>query len=151
MLNLKAGDIILTGGTFYTYRGKGGKQGKRELPQSALEAIEASLAAWGKNLAELAPSDSIWPSGGSCNGRGITSGTFYSNLKRYLRIAGLPPAGVHVLRHSAAKLRRDASESMEDVSRFLDHSSLAVTTVYLRRLERQEDQGWCKVAAALGI
>ena len=32
-------------------------------------------------------------------------------------------------------------ESIEDVSRFLDHSSLAVTTTYLRRLEGQEDWG----------
>jgi hypothetical protein len=37
------------------------------------------------------------------------------------------------------------------VSRFLDHSSLAVTTVYLRRLERQKDLGWAKVAAAIGM
>jgi integrase len=48
---------------------------------------------------------------------------------------------VHVLRHTAAKLRRDAGESIEDVSRFLDHSSLAVTTTYLRRLEGQEGMG----------
>jgi integrase len=53
--------------------------------------------------------------------RGITSGTFYGNLRRYLRAAGLPQAGVHIFRHSAAKLRRDAGESIEDVSRFLDH------------------------------
>ena len=31
-------------------------------------------------------------------------------------------------RGGAAKLGRDAGESIEDVSRFLDHSSLAVTT-----------------------
>ena len=53
--------------------------------------------------------------------------------------------------HSAAKLRRDVGESVEDVSRFLDHSSLAVTTVYLRRLEGQEDRSWHKVAEALGV
>ncbi|MBI4284070.1 MAG: site-specific integrase, partial [Chloroflexi bacterium] len=64
---------------------------------------------------------------------------------------GLPPAGVHILRHSAAKLRRDVGESVEDVSRFLDHSSLAVTTVYLRRLEGQEDHNWGKVAEAIGV
>jgi hypothetical protein len=29
---------------------------------------------------------------------------------------------------------------IEDVSRFLDHSSLAVKTTYLRRLEGQEDK-----------
>jgi len=65
--------------------------------------------------------------------------------------AGLPPAGVHVFRHSAAKLRRDAGESVEEVSRFLDHSSLAVTTTYLRRLEGQEDRSWEKVAEAIGL
>ena len=40
----------------------------------------------------------------------------------------------------AAKLRRQAGESVEDVSRFLDRSSLQVTTVCLRRLEGQEDR-----------
>src|SRR5437773_7022849 len=84
--------------------------------------------------------ESLWPSAGSA--RGLTSGTFYGNLRRYLRKAGLPLAGVHIFRHSAAKLRRDVGESIEDVSRFLDHSSLAVTTTYLRRLEGQEDQSW---------
>src|ERR1035437_5626322 len=67
--------------------------------------------------------------------RGLPSGTFYAQLRRYLKQAGMQPAGVHILRHTAAKLRRDAGESIEDVSRFLDHSSLAVTTTYLRRLE----------------
>ncbi len=62
-----------------------------------------------------------------------------------------PPSGVHGFRHSAAKLRRDAGESVEDVSRFLDHSSLAVVSVYLRRLEGQEDRGWARVAEAIGV
>ena len=33
----------------------------------------------------------------------------------------------------------------------LDHSSLAVTTVYLRRLEGENDAGWAEVAAAIGV
>jgi len=153
VLGLKRGDISCENGTaYYTYRGKGGKRAKRELPRPAFEAIERALAAWGKSLATMDPSQSLWPSGSpAANGRGLTSGTFYGNLRRYLRKAGLPPAGVHILRHSAAKLRRDAGESVEEVSRFLDHSSLAVTTVYLRRLEGQEDRSWHKVAAALGV
>src|SRR6266542_1596258 len=94
--------------------------------------------------------ESIWPS--PSNGHaGVTSGTLYSNLRRYLSLAGLPPSGLHVLRHSAAKSRRDAGETVEEVSRFLDHSSLAVTTTYLRRLEGQEDKAWAKVAEALGV
>ena len=36
------------------------------------------------------------------------------------------------------------------VSAFLDHSSLAVTTTYLRRLEGVEDNSWGRVAEAIG-
>ena len=80
-----------------------------------------------------------------------SSATFYGRFRRYLEKAGLPASGLHILRHTAAKLRRDAGESVEDVSRFLDHSSLAVTTTYLRRLEGQEDRGWGRVAEAIGV
>jgi site-specific recombinase XerD len=149
VLGLKVRDISDEGSTFYSYRGKGGKTGKRELPRPALDAIETWLASVGRRLSSMAPGDSLWPD--TRTGRGITSGTFYGNLRRYLKKAGLPPAGVHVFRHGAAKLRRDAGESVEEVSRFLDHSSLAVTTTYLRRLEGQADRTWGKVAEALGV
>jgi integrase len=97
----------------------------------------------------MAPDASLWP--GTRTDRCITSGTFDTNLRRYLKQAGLPPGGVQIFRHSAAKLRRDAGESVEEVSSFLDHSSLAVTMTYLRRLEGQEDRGWAKVAQAIGV
>jgi site-specific recombinase XerD len=150
IIGLKVGNLIREGDSVhYTYRGKGGKTGKRELPRPAYEAIVTQLAAWGKDLNTMAPDESLWPSAN--NPAGLTSGTFYGNLQRYLKKAGLTRAGVHVFRHSGAKLRRDVGESVEDVSRFLDHSSLAVTTVYLRRLEGQADTGWAKVGAAIGI
>jgi integrase/recombinase XerC len=137
------------GRVFYSYRGKGGKSGRRELPRPAYEAITTALTTWGKALSTMAEGESLWPSAGNPNG--LTSGTFYGSLRRYLRLAGLPLSGVHVFRHSAAKLRRDADESVESVSQFLDHSSLAVTSVYLKRLEGQEDLSWDKVAGALGV
>jgi site-specific recombinase XerD len=150
VLNMVIRDVTIEfGRTWYRYRGKGGKTGKRELPQPAYAAITAALSAFGRDIAAMSPEASLWPS--SAGNRGVTSGTFYGNLRRYLKAANLPLAGVHIFRHSAAKLRRDAGESIEDVSRFLDHSSLAVTTVYLRRLEGQEDRSWGKVAAAIGI
>ena len=93
--------------------------------------------------------ESLWQAG--ANPRGISSGTFYGRFRRYLVLAGLAPTGLHVLRHTAAKLRREAGESVEAVSQFLDHSSLAVTTVYLRRLEGVEDRSWGQVAAAIGV
>jgi site-specific recombinase XerD len=151
VLGLKAGNLHLEGSAvYYTYRGKGGKQGKRELPLPAFHAIRASLAAFGKDLSTMKPEESLWPSSSGTR-RGITSGTFYGNLRRYFQAAELPPAGVHIFRHSAAKLRRDAGESVEQVSRFLDHSSLAVTSVYLRRLEGDRDTTWQRVAEAIGI
>ncbi len=151
VLNLKAGNLTQEEqAIYYSYRGKGGKHGKRELPQPAFRAIQQALAAFGKDLATMKPEESLWPSSAD-SGRGISSGTFYGNMRRYFKVAGLRPAGVHIFRHSAARLRREAGESIEQVSRFLDHSSLAVTTVYLRQLEGDRDTAWEQLGVALGV
>jgi len=143
VMSLKAGDLTVEDGTaFYSYRGKGNKRGRRELPRPAYEAIVRTLADAGEELGSMAPDGSLWR---------ISNGTFYGRFRRYLAAAGIAPTGLHVLRHSAAKLRRDAGESVEAVSSFLDHSSLAVTTVYLRRLEGVEDRAWRNVAVAIGV
>jgi integrase/recombinase XerC len=150
VLSLTAGDLdIADAAVFYTYRGKGGKRGRRELPTPAYSAIRATVVDVGKDPASMAPDESLWQAG--TGGRGFSSATFYGRFRRYLRAAGLAPTGLHVLRHSAAKLRRDAGEPIESVSAFLDHSSLAVTTVYLRRLEGEADAAWPEVALALGV
>jgi site-specific recombinase XerD len=150
VLALKAGDIHEDAGRIvYSYRGKGGKTGQRELPRPAFEAIQTWLTSIGRDMSGMAPEASLWPATGGT--RGITTGLFYTNLRRYLAAAGLPESGVHVLRHAAAKLRRDAGQSIEEVSRFLDHSSLAVTSTYLRRIEVADDSGWARVAEFIGI
>jgi integrase/recombinase XerC len=150
VIGLTAGDISLEGETaFYSYRGKGGKRGRRELPRPAYEALCATLADAGLGLAEMDPATSLWQAGAGT--RGVTGSTLYSRFRRYLRLAGLQPTGLHVLRHTAAKLRRDAGASIEAVSSFLDHSSLAVTSVYLRRLEGEADRTWPEVAIAIGL
>ena len=141
VVNLTAGDIAFDdSAAFYRYLGKGGLRGRRELPRPALTAIVRSLADVGKDLASMHPGESLWQAG--AGPQGVSSATFYNRFRGYLRLAGLPPSGVHVLRHTAAKLRRDVGESVESVSQFLDHSSLAVTTTYLRRLEGQRDAAW---------
>jgi integrase/recombinase XerC len=150
VIGLTAGDISVEGETaFYSYRGKGGKRGRRELPRPAHEALCATLGDAGLSLLQMEPSASLWQAGAGI--RGITSSTFYNRFRRYLRAAGLAPTGLHILRHSAAKLRRDAGASIEAVSSFLDHSSLAVTSVYLRRLEGETNGTWPEVAIALGL
>jgi integrase/recombinase XerC len=150
VIGLTCGDISVEGETaFYSYRGKGGKRGRRELPRPAYEALCATLGDAGLSLAEMESTASLWQAG--AGNRGITSATFYNRFRRYLRAAGLAPTGLHILRHSAAKLRRDAGASIEAVSSFLDHSSLAVTSIYLRRLEGEADRTWPEVAVAIGV
>jgi site-specific recombinase XerD len=150
VIGLTAGDISLEGETaFYSYRGKGGVRGRRELPQPAYLALCATLADAGLELAAIDPTASLWQA--AAGPRGVTGSTFYARFRRYLRAAGLPPSGLHLLRHTAAKLRRDAGASIEAVSSFLDHSSLAVTSVYLRRLEGEADRVWPDVALAIGV
>jgi integrase len=147
---LRAGDLEVTeAAVFYAYRGKGGKRGRRELPAPAWDAIRASLADVGQELASMAPHESLWQA--ASGPEGVSSATFYGRFRRYLKAAGLAPTGLHVLRHTAAKLRRAAGEPIESVSAFLDHSSLAVTTVYLRRLEGETDRTWPEVALAIGV
>ncbi len=150
VMDLKAGDITIEDSTiYYSYRGKGGKRGRRELPRPAWEAIRRTLSDCGKELATMAAEESLWQAG--ARPTGLSGSTFYARFRRYLVAAGLQPTGLHVLRHSAAKLRRDAGESVEAVSSFLDHSSLAVTTTYLRRLEGVEDHSWERVAESIGV
>ena len=150
VINLTADDIAFDdSAAFYRYTGKGGIRGRRELPSPALSAIRRSLSDIGKDLASMQPSESLWQAG--AGPQGVSSATFYNRFRGYLRLAGLPPSGVHVLRHTAAKLRRDVGESVESVSQFLDHSSLAVTTTYLRRLEGQRDLAWQSVASVIGV
>ena len=63
VINMKAGNLSLDGErTYYTYRGKGGKQGRRELPQPAVDAIKTEITAFGKDLATMKPEESLWPS-----------------------------------------------------------------------------------------
>ncbi len=150
VLTLTAGDIEVGDQPLYRYRGKGGKRGRRELPRPTLEAIERALGAFGKSLPTMGPSEALWPSSSDPT-QAVSSGTLYGNFRRHLARVGLPPAGVHLLRHTAAKLRREAGEPIEAVSAFLDHSSLEVTTIYLRRLEGDADQRWPDVAAQLGL
>jgi integrase/recombinase XerC len=134
VISLRAGDLSIEGETVsYKYVGKGHHVGRRELPRPAYEAIRITLADADKDLATMEPSDSLWQAGARASV--VTSSTFYARLQSYMRAAGLPLSGVHVLRHTAAKLRRDAGETIEAVSQFLDHSSLQVTSVYLKRLE----------------
>jgi site-specific recombinase XerD len=72
-------------------------------------------------------------------------------LKRYGRLAGLRIDNLHVhtLRHTAAMLRREAGDDVQEISEFLGHSSLAITQIYLQAVEGRQDTSWSKIADLL--
>lgn len=140
LLALTAGDLSDDADVpMYRVRAKGGKVRRRELPAPAWDAIRAYLAADGRPLETLDADARIFP---------ISATTLYDNLRRYGRRIGRDDLTVHTLRHSAAKLRRRAGASIEDVQALLGHASIATTARYLAQLEGQRDSGW---QAAMGL
>jgi integrase len=74
-------------------------------------------------------------------------------VKRRFQAAGVDPALVHThtLRHTAAHLRwRDGQgQDILEISRFLGHSSVAVTQIYLSQKRKPIDSGWTEVEQLL--
>ncbi len=69
MIGLTAGDISVEGETaFYSYRGEGGKHGRRELPQPAYQALCATLGDAGLSLAAMERGASVRQPGASQRG-----------------------------------------------------------------------------------
>lgn len=61
-------------------------------------------------------------------------------VRKYARKAGISGrVRVHDLRHTAAMLRREDGADVEEIRDFLKHTNLAVTQIYLHRLERNFD------------
>jgi len=141
VLGLTAGDVDLRTGEFLSHV-KGGRERRRVMPEPALAALRSALAGEGRLNSKLDPAERLFR---------ISGGGFAKNLREYASAAGVPGVSPHALRHSAAKLRRLAGASIEDVSALLGHRSLSTTVIYLQRLETEIDGSWEGAAAALGL
>lgn len=63
-------------------------------------------------------------------------------FRSYCRKAGLSPEyTLHSLRHSSAYHRYAMGEDIRSLQRFLDHTSLATTSIYLQSLSGVSDPG----------
>jgi len=153
---------------FYRWQGKG-KDRRDECPSSLWRAITDFLKA-ADRLDTISPDQYIFTALNNNSSRlpNVSSSNQYASigqrrpltarfvgrlLKRYALRAGLDPRliTVHTLRHTAAMLRKEAGEDVEAISRFLNHSSLSVTQIYLHQVEGATDTGWQKVEALLGL
>lgn len=164
---LRWGDFELNAGrAWYRWSGKGKADQRFELPAPAWEAIKAYLKAAGR-LETIQEQDYIFTALTDRATRlpTVNAAAFDPQrqalsmrevgrlLKKYSKRAGLDPEKIHVhtLRHTAAMLRKEAGDDVEKICSFLAHSSLAITQIYLHRVEGQKDESWAKVETLLGL
>ncbi|HQF64072.1 MAG TPA: tyrosine-type recombinase/integrase [Anaerolineaceae bacterium] len=150
---------------FYVWSGKGKFNQKHELPATVWDAVLAWLHAAGRDNPEpkeyifTALSDratrlpNVYAGAYDPAAQPLSMREVGSLLKRYARKAGLDPEGIHVhiLRHTAAMLRKAAGDDVKKIQALLAHSSLAVTDIYLHQLEGNPDDSWAKVDTLLGL
>lgn len=161
---LRWGDIREEGGrVWYEWKGKGGKGRRDELPLPVYQAITAYLEAAGRldgmeegsfvftalsKVAERLPTvnDSGHP-------RALSSSFVNRIVKKCARRAGLRWREVHThtLRHTAAMLRRELGGDLQELQEFLNHSSLAITQIYVQHTEKRTDTMWAQVEALIGV
>lgn len=149
---------------YFRYTGKGNRESRVEIAPPVWEALLSFLAASGNrkpkaddylftplsdNAVNL-PNIASW---GWNRNRPISSREMLRILKMYARKAGLDPekVKVHMLRHTAAMLRKEAGEDIQTISNFLGHKSISTTQIYVHIMEGKADVSWSSVARMLGL
>lgn len=158
---LRWGDFDEVGGrVFYHWSGKG-KERRDELPRVVWEAILDYLRAAGRmpmedgdfiftalsDVATRLPTVREWD-----GNRPLSAQQVGKIVKRHARLAGLDERNIHphTLRHTAAMLRREVGDDVLIISKFLAHSSLDTTRIYLDHIGRF-DASWQRVADLLNL
>lgn len=166
--SLRWGDLSQDGHRYYyKYRGKGNKRRTKELPPPAYHAIVAFLRTvdrWEPAEDEFIFQPVLCDRAGRLpnvdpdqldRNRPISGSLINRIIKRRFVDAGCKPEDVHThtLRHTAAHLRwRDGDgDDVLKVSEFLDHSSVAVTQIYLSKQRKPIDDSWTAVEQLIMI
>lgn len=164
---------ILDGGKQYQTRTKGHKDHfeKADLPKPVYHALLRYLTA-ADRLASIQPDDYLFIAHSDrarhlkrrdgqpvvaadyvVGSSPLTSREVGRLLKKYARRAGLEESQVHVhvLRHTAAMLRKAVGDPLEDISKMLGHANFNTTKIYLDHMEGHKDVSWRKVEALIGL
>jgi integrase len=104
---------------------KGSHGGEYHLTSREVRALRAWLKIRGAEQGPLFPSR---------RGKGISQQMLDVLMKRYGRLAGLPPelCHAHALKHSAATHLLNRGEAIEDVQDHLGHANIQSTLVYAK-------------------
>lgn len=147
---LRWGNIQRVGNCFwYVWSGKGKVDQRYEMPPPVYEAIVTFLTAAGK-LNTIKADDLIFVPVASPNfrpGKPISMREVGRILKKYAAAAGLDDEEIHVhtLRHTAAMLRRQVGDDLQQVQGLLGHTHINTTQIYLDKVEGKPDESWRKI------
>jgi len=145
--------------------GRGGKCHRDELPPPVYHAIVNFLTVNGR-LETIHADDFIFqPVFGERTvrlpnvhevpeaNRPISGSMINRIVKRHFVAAGIPAEAIHThtLRHTAAHLRHQngAGQDALAISRLLNHSRVAITEIYLSKMQQPIDSGWSAVEELL--
>ena len=143
------------GRVIYTWSGKGKRDQKNELPPPVWAAVKLYLVA-ADRLATIQPDHYIFIAHDSPavkTGGPLSMREVGRSLKCYAGKAGLDVESihVHVLRHTAAMLRKEAGDDLAKISALLAHNDYSTTQIYLDHMEIKQDTSWSSIEELLGL
>lgn len=137
-LNLEVGDIDAKRMMVHVHRGKGAKDRFLLLPVSTLTALRDYWESH-RNPQLLFPADGRNHQGASTTKRPMDATTVQGCMKRVVKKLKLTKrVHIHTLRHSYATHLLEAGVSLKLIQKYLGHSSLQTTMVYLHLTETAE-------------
>lgn len=137
-INLQVGDIDSQRMMVHVHRGKGAKDRYLPLPDSTLGSLRAFWLTH-RNPVWLFPAEGREHSDGSTSPTPMSISTVQSAIKSITDKLKLgKPVSTHTLRHSYATHLLEAGVSLRAIQKYLGHSSLQTTLVYLHLTETAE-------------
>jgi site-specific recombinase XerD len=145
-LNLQVGDIDGQRMLVHVHRGKGAKDRYVPLPVRTL-AILREYWATHRNSTWLFPATGRNHQLASTANQPMNPTSVQGCMKRVVQQLGWPKRGVriHTLRHSYATHLLEAGVNLRLIQKYLGHSSLLTTTLYLHLTTQGEEQARAKI------
>ena len=135
-VSLDTGDVLLKQRLVYVKKGKGYRQRYVPMSETVTDSLDEYIQTARFDLQSAGRGDPALFL--SLLGRRLTGNGMINRLERLKDIAGIDkPVGLHSLRHSIATHLLQSGMSLENVSRFLGHSSLESTQIYTHLAHEQ--------------
>jgi site-specific recombinase XerD len=135
-VNVNVGDILAGKDLVYVRKGKGYKERYVPLAGSAKADLENYILYARPHLAGDKKNDALFL---NVSGNSLSGDTCYMRLQTLKNTAGIhKPVGLHTLRHSIASHLLHSGMQLEQIQRFLGHSSMESTQIYTHLQHEQK-------------